>query len=114
MTVLSFQWDERNLLHQTYRLLQETVRMPGFHALTVCKSIPPGAGLGGGSGNAAVFLRYLIRSHQLELGDGEPNRLAQSYGADVPFFLTAGRLWWRVSENGCVSWMIWKCLRFWP
>lgn len=83
-------WDERNLLHKTYRLLQE--RFGGLDSLrlTVEKTIPPGAGLGGGSGNAAAFLLYLIRRHELDVEEGELNRLAQSLGADLPFFLHGG------------------------
>jgi len=50
------------------------------------KSIPPGAGLGGGSSDAAAVLRasWLPTSHL------EP--LAARLGADVPFFLRGGRM----------------------
>ena len=58
-------------------------------AARVVKRIPPGAGLGGGSADAAAVLRWA--------GAGDP-RLAARIGADVPFCVTGGRA--RVSGIG--------------
>ena len=59
-------------------------------ALTLRKRIPMGAGLGGGSSNAAAVLRAL----QGALGDPAPPEdlwlLARELGADVPYFLVGG------------------------
>jgi 4-diphosphocytidyl-2-C-methyl-D-erythritol kinase len=49
------------------------------------KSIPPGAGLGGGSSDAAAVLRTTGR------GAAELRAAATRLGADVPFFLGGGR-----------------------
>ncbi len=54
------------------------------------KRIPAGAGLGGGSSNAAATLLGLSRFWNLQLPAGEISSLAASLGADVPFFLTGG------------------------
>ncbi len=51
------------------------------------KQIPHGAGLGGGSGNAAAILLTLRRLFQLKLTPDELKKTALSLGADVPFFL---------------------------
>jgi 4-diphosphocytidyl-2-C-methyl-D-erythritol kinase len=51
------------------------------------KRIPPGAGLGGASSDAAAALRGLAMIHQLKVDLGE---IAASVGADVPFFLYGG------------------------
>ena len=58
----------------------------GFSArFALDKSIPPGAGLGGGSSDAAAVLR------EAGGGRGDLLEIAGRLGADVPFFLRGGR-----------------------
>ena len=62
---------------------------PNWH-VEITKSVPVGAGLGGGSSDAACALRL---ANELLPEPLEPDRLAElaaRIGADVPFFLTAG------------------------
>jgi 4-diphosphocytidyl-2-C-methyl-D-erythritol kinase len=54
------------------------------------KNIPSGAGLGGGSGNAAAALLALCRLWQLNLSSTELHSIAATLGSDVPFFLRGG------------------------
>jgi 4-diphosphocytidyl-2-C-methyl-D-erythritol kinase len=51
------------------------------------KRIPPGAGLGGSSSDAATALRAVNMIHGLDVKLGE---IARALGADVPFFLAGG------------------------
>ena len=51
------------------------------------KRIPPGAGLGGASSDAAAALRGLRTVHQLKV---DLEEIAAGVGADVPFFLNGG------------------------
>lgn len=80
-----------NLLAKAYRAFaQATGRAPDLR-LHLTKNIPCGAGLGGGSSDAASLLRHLNEN----AGDAAlpPERLAAlaaRLGADVPFFLLDG------------------------
>ncbi len=51
------------------------------------KHIPIGAGLGGGSSNAASTLKALVRLFNLELDSKTIGKLSLSLGSDIPFFL---------------------------
>lgn len=59
-------------------------------AFRLTKKIPVGAGLGGGSGNAATALRLLDRLTGRRAPDRTLRVLARGLGADVPFFLRGG------------------------
>ena len=64
------------------------------HSITINKRIPVGAGLGGGSSDAAAILRYLNRTSPAPLADRKLAEAALSLGADVPVCLagTAQRM----------------------
>ena len=58
--------------------------------ITLQKTIPMEAGLGGGSSNAAAALLGLRRMWRLHVADEQIYVLAAKLGSDVPFFLTGG------------------------
>ncbi len=79
-----------NLCLQAARLLREvSANSTGVH-ITLHKQVPPGAGLGGGSSDAATVLKGLNDLWQLGLSASELEMLAVRLGADVPFFLRGG------------------------
>lgn len=81
---------EGNLAHRAARLLLETLRCAAGVDIHIKKRIPMGAGLGGGSADAAGALLGVNRL----LGDPLPLarlcELGLRLGADVPFCLTGG------------------------
>src|SRR6266850_407086 len=59
-------------------------------AFRLIKRIPPGAGMGGASSDAAAAVVALDRLYDLGLKPPEFHRIAASIGSDVPFFLYGG------------------------
>jgi 4-diphosphocytidyl-2-C-methyl-D-erythritol kinase len=85
--------DDDNLVMRAARALWlELGREPGAR-MKLKKAIPVGAGLGGGSADAAAALVAL--DHLWKLGLQRPvlHRIAAGLGSDVPFFLFGGLAW---------------------
>lgn len=59
-------------------------------SMTLTKRIPMGAGLGGGSSNAAAVLRGLNTLHDSPLSDLELSTVSAGLGSDCPLFLAGG------------------------
>lgn len=81
---------EDNLIVRAARLLQRGSQ--GVH-IVLQKHIPAGAGLGGGSSNAATTLLALNHLWDLRLPRAELQRLGATLGADVPVFVGAHTAW---------------------
>ena len=80
---------EGNLVYQAARLIMEQSGVAqGLH-IHIRKRIPVGAGLGGGSTDAAKTLVGLNRMLKLGLSSKRLEKLGALLGADVPFFIQA-------------------------
>ena len=79
---------EGNLITRAYRELQEKFPDLGGVSVRLTKRIPLGAGLGGGSSNAAHFLLGMKRLFGLRISSKELFAMGKRLGADVPFFLS--------------------------
>lgn len=77
---------EQNLITKAYRLLQRDFGLPP-QAFYLKKSIPMGAGLGGGSADAAFALKALNSKFDLRLPPDTLREYALQLGADCPFFI---------------------------
>lgn len=82
--------DESNIAMKAALLLKEKTGSSKGAAITVEKHIPVGAGMAGGSADAAAVLAGLNKAWQLGLSYGELAEIALSVGADVPFCLKGG------------------------
>ena len=84
--------DEDNLVMRAARLLQSRVQHARGRGarLRLLKRIPAGAGLGGGSSDAAGALVLLNELWGLGVAPAELAAFAAELGSDVPFFLVGG------------------------
>jgi 4-diphosphocytidyl-2-C-methyl-D-erythritol kinase len=78
---------EENLAHRAASLILSRVRRRQPVEIHIRKHIPVGAGLGGGSTDAAATLVGLNRMLQLRLSNKQLEKIGGSIGADVPFFI---------------------------
>lgn len=76
-----------DLMLKAASLFYEETGIPGRCAIRVYKRIPIGAGLGGGSSNAATVLMALNRMHGGALPADRLREIGARLGSDVPFFL---------------------------
>lgn len=83
-------WDSRNLIYRAAQIIRRKADVFFGVEIHVQKNIPVGAGLGGGSSNAAVTLFVLNKLWNLRLSDSELLDTAKRLGADVPYFLKGG------------------------
>jgi 4-diphosphocytidyl-2-C-methyl-D-erythritol kinase len=81
---------DRDLVRAAALALAEESGCAPNAAITVDKRIPIGAGLGGGSSDAAAALAGLAALWSLELGEDELRGIAGGLGSDVPFFVSGG------------------------
>jgi 4-diphosphocytidyl-2-C-methyl-D-erythritol kinase len=82
--------DERNLAMRAAVALRKKLGVTAGAKIVLKKNIPLGAGLGGGSSDAAAVLTGLLALWKKRLPAKELNALAAKLGADVPFFLAGG------------------------
>lgn len=77
---------EKNLLIKALRALKQDFDLPRLY-IYMYKQIPSGAGLGGGSSDAAFMMKTLNAMFSLGLGDDELERRVAVLGADCAFFV---------------------------
>ena len=78
--------DENNLVVKAYKLLDEQYNLPPIE-INLLKHIPSGAGLGGGSADAAFMLCMLNQHFQLNIPNQQLEVYAARLGADCAFFV---------------------------
>lgn len=84
---------EQNTIYKAYKaLLEETqsealAKLIESYAIRVTKNIPSFAGLGGGSSDAATFLKMCNNTLDLGLSLNQLAKIGLHVGADVPFFI---------------------------
>lgn len=77
---------EKNLVMRAYRAMASQYDLPDVD-IYLHKIIPDGAGLGGGSADAAFTIRTLNEMFELGLSDDTMAEIASTIGSDCPFFI---------------------------
>ena len=78
---------EENLVARAWNLVSSVIKDIIPVEVHLYKAIPPGSGLGGGSSDAAFFLKALNSSFSLGFSVSDLELLAAEIGADCPFFI---------------------------
>ena len=87
-----YRLDRNNLLSKVYRYFEKRFAILPVR-MTLTKNIPIGAGLGGGSSNAASLIVGLDQLFDLQLSTYEKRKIALLFGSDVPYFIDGGFAW---------------------
>jgi 4-diphosphocytidyl-2-C-methyl-D-erythritol kinase len=77
---------DNNLITKAYNLFKKEFDIPAVN-VHFEKIIPFGAGLGGGSADAAFMLKSLNEIFKLQISDDTLEKYASQIGADCPFFI---------------------------
>jgi 4-diphosphocytidyl-2-C-methyl-D-erythritol kinase len=84
--------DETNLCHRALTAMRRYVGPSLGANMHIQKNIPSGAGLGGGSSNAAGVIMAVDHALKLDLHIQELEAVAASLGSDIPFMLHGGTM----------------------
>lgn len=79
---------ETNLIYKAWQYLGEIRKIPPLK-VHLHKNIPMGAGLGGGSSDAAAFINLLDTKFNLMLSPDEKYNIANKLGSDCAFFINS-------------------------
>ena len=85
--------EDDDLTVRAAKLLQTAAKAPLGADIAVEKHVPAGAGMGGGSSDAATVLRALDRLWGCALGEDVLADLGLQLGADVPVFVRGRNAW---------------------
>ena len=83
----SYQLDdtEKNIILIALEKLESLINRKLNVEVVLTKNLPLGSGLGGGSSNAATFIRAIIKIYKLNIDQKDLDSLLISIGSDVPF-----------------------------
>lgn len=86
----NFELPIQNTLSKTIAIFREKTKIKDGVSVRLTKKVPVGAGLGGGSSDAACLLRSLDTMFSTNLSENDMITLSSQIGSDVPFFIKGG------------------------
>jgi 4-diphosphocytidyl-2-C-methyl-D-erythritol kinase len=91
--VAELKGDSSNLVIRAAGIFNRAASIDTPYAIRLEKRIPIGAGLGGGSSNAAATLRLLNKLHNSRFASQQLEEMAANLGSDVAFFIRGRSAW---------------------
>ena len=82
--------EKDNLCYKVAKYIKEKYSISKGIKIVIRKNIPSGAGLGGGSSDAASVLMFLNKYWNLKLSTSSLKKIGASFGKDIPFFICGG------------------------
>lgn len=82
---------DKNTVTRSIAALKEIFRIEKNVRIIINKKIPPGAGLGGGSSNAATVIKALAEMWKIRASNKMLMEIALKIGSDVPLFIMGKR-----------------------
>lgn len=82
--------NDNNICIRAFNFFKEAYNIKSGIKIVLNKNIPIGAGLGGGSSDAATLLKMLPEVFNLNPDDNILEKIAKQLGADVPYFMRNG------------------------
>jgi len=78
---------EDNLAYKAYQIMKSEFDIKNCYSIKIIKNIPSGAGLGGGSADAACVINSLVKLENIKVDKEKLIKIASKLGADVPYCL---------------------------
>ena len=79
--------NHKNIILKTDKILREEYGLDRCFRIDLTKRIPTGAGLGGGSSDAASYLKLVMKASGMELSYEQQEDIMRKVGSDTVFFL---------------------------
>ena len=102
---------QKNIIYKAARLMFSEYKLSGGLSIKLYKHIPHGAGLGGGSSDAAAVMLAIDKMFKLKAGKVCLKKVAIRIGSDVPFFIMGNRA--RVRGKGEVVVKLKNTRKYW-
>ncbi|WP_297207533.1 4-(cytidine 5'-diphospho)-2-C-methyl-D-erythritol kinase [uncultured Brachyspira sp.] len=84
--------EEENIITKIFNHFKNNMGLNDNYSIHIEKNIPTGAGLGGGSSDAASIIKFFLSELNIEANDSLIEAFSK-FGADIPFFIRGGCAW---------------------
>lgn len=84
--------EEDNIVTKVFNYFKNEMGLINNYNINIEKNIPTGAGLGGGSSDAANIIKFFLSELNIDINDSLIESFSR-FGADIPFFIRGGLAW---------------------